>query len=187
MVTEMTLVAGRRRRVEIPSVDNGTEVLWVEDMGKLGAKILSVPVFCYGISRGTLIETTVTEEGRAVFKRVLTPSEGATIRCYMEPQHKASDMYLARLVPEGSKRRLDFGPATFLDPDIVAIHVKVRDQWPIIGTFLDELTREGAIRFWELGDPDSSPATEEGISLAEPWKIVHPPPTSSVESYTSII
>ena len=84
------------------------------------------------------------------------------------------------MIPEGEGRGLRFGPATFLDPDIVAIHVKHREEWENVGAYCDLLVAEGILRFWELGDPDlSSTIAVEDSTDVEPWTITHPQPDSS--------
>src|SRR5215471_17635526 len=116
--------AGELRLVEVPVGDNGTEVLWAESIG--GAeRLVSVPVFAYGLSRDALISTKPSGH-RARLSHVLHPSRGATIRCYVRQGVLASDIYRQRVIPSAQQMALRIGPATFLDPEIVAIHVHER-------------------------------------------------------------
>lgn len=84
------------------------------------------------------------------------------------------------MIPEGERQGLRFGPATFLDPDVVAIHVQRREEWESVGAYCDVLVAEGILQFWELGDPDlSSAAAVEDSTDVEQWTFTHPRPDLS--------
>jgi hypothetical protein len=168
-----------RRMVTVSAPDNGCEVIWAEHVSKDRYRVLSVPVFAYGISRGTTLVAKEQINGDQLnLERIVHPSEGATIRCYVREGLLASKVYLEQMVPSGSKMGLEFGPATFFDPEIVAFHVHSRRRWQDVGRYCDELVRKQVLKFWELGDPDADGVADEQ-SVVEPWVVVHQPPGDS--------
>lgn len=156
------------------TVDNGTEWLWARP-GPAGYEVLSVPVFCYGVSRGSVVRAAVGDAGTLVCGTVLHASPGATIRCYVAEGAPASDVYRLDVVPAAREAGIVIGPATFFDPDVVAIHVHDRADVLRVGALLDELHASGKVRFWEIGDPADDDAQEEP-STAAPWSLEHPHP-----------
>jgi hypothetical protein len=168
-----------RRMVTVPAPDNGNEVVWAEYQSKDLYRVLSVPVFAYGISRGTQLAVHEQLDGdRLLLDRIVEPSMGATVRCYVNDRAIASRVYLEQMVPFGIKNGIAFGPATFFDPEIVAIHIHSRANWQAVGRYCDELTRMQILKFWELADPDGGVATDEQCTV-EPWVVIHQPPGDS--------
>ncbi|HEV7595472.1 MAG TPA: DUF4265 domain-containing protein [Gemmatimonadaceae bacterium] len=166
---------GELQLVEIPTKDNGIEVLWAEN-GAGRVRLVSVPVFAFGVSSGTTINTELSGH-RLRFKSVLTASTGATIRCYVAAGLKASEVYVNRLAPDAKRRGLRIGPATLFDPEIAAVHIATREQLQDVAACFNSLVHEGTLRFWELGDPSSEqPALLSEESLGEPWELIHPLP-----------
>jgi hypothetical protein len=159
------------KQVEIFTSENGVEVLWGDASDDV-VQMLSVPVFAYGISRGTIVSTKPSGN-RTRLVKVIHPSQGGTIRCYVAEAIKASELYTGRIYPELRNRQLSVGPATFFDPDIVAVHITKRSQLKAVGTYFDELTRQGQLRFWEIGDPELSHEEEGPVDSGEPWELVH--------------
>jgi hypothetical protein len=161
--------------IEIGVSDNGTEVLWGETTPR-GIRIASVPVFAFDISQGTLVAASPAGN-RLRFERVLVPSGGSTVRCYVAKQLKASEVYHTRLVTAFRAAAVDLGPATFFDPEIVALHIEKRTEMRRAAEVLDGLTRQGILRFWERADPGPSQHVDEaGGSVDRPWELVHPLP-----------
>lgn len=175
MSTARERVAGDLRMIEVPTVDNGLEVLWAEELNGL-YRVLSVPVFAYDLSRGAQVATH-GGTNRLKLAVVVAPSTGATVRCYVPNESAAHDVHIGRILPDAERYGLCVGPATVFDPDIIAIHIGDREQVARVGTYLDTLVGQGVLRFWELGDP--APKAEEvgtNYSAAEPWELVHPLP-----------
>jgi len=87
----------------------------------------------------------------------------------------ASDIYRQRVIPSAQQMALRIGPATFLDPEIVAIHVHERKHLAAVTAYLDVLASQGVLRFWELADPETDPGdtdrTDETASA--PWALIH--------------
>lgn len=157
--------------------DNGEEHLWAEAVRETAYQVLSVPVFSYGVSRGTVVMAEPGKAGALAFARVEKDSAGATVRVYLDGQRSVRDFYLTRLLPLLERQELDVGPATFLEPKVLAMHVTDRTQWQSVASVLDGLAASGDISFWELGDPDLSPqAGGDADSRRARWKLVHPPP-----------
>lgn len=174
-------INGELKALEIRTSDNGREVLWAEVVGT-AIRVVSVPVFAYGVSRGSLV-AAVSGERTFLFTKTVFDSQGATIRAYVEGGMKASDVYLNTIVPEAKRVGLQVGPATFFDPEIVAVHVANRRELPKVVTYLDDLKRRGLIRFWEYGDPvNSSGELGEDGYAPEPWELVHPLPVDGNSS-----
>jgi len=159
--------------LEIPTSDNGTEVLWADVLGGV-VHVVSVPVFAYGVSRDAVISAQ-SHGDRLRLVRVLRPSPGATVRIYVAQDAKASDVYTQRILPDAREKGFRIGPATFLDPEIVAFHVADRAELSPVTAHLDGLAREGVLRFWELGDPPMSDDgnADDDDSSTKPWELVH--------------
>lgn len=173
------------RQVAFPVSDNGTEILWCETTHDGNYRVLNVPVFAFEVSVGSGIEASSGREGILHFDRVSHASPGATIRCYLAEGLTASRSYLGEISPEAEERGLHVGPATFFDPDIVAIHLRNRDQLPLAIGYFDDLVRRGVIRFWELSDPASPSEAEDEGAEEEPWELVHPFPDGGTISVTA--
>jgi hypothetical protein len=177
------LAQGELRRVKARAPDNGTEVLWGE-VRDTAVRILSVPVFLYGVSRDSAVE--VSPDGPdLILVRVINPSPGATIRVYGNGLVKASDLYLQRILPDAQKAGVPIGPATFLDPDIVAFHLNARKDVIAMSRVLDSVATTHVFKFWELGDPprDVGGASNDDDS-DEAWQLVHPIPVAGNCSVT---
>ena len=159
--------------LEVPTTDNGTEVLWADVIDDV-VRVVSVPVFAYGISRETVISTQ-PQGDRLRLVGVLRSSLGATLRAYVSSAVKASDVYTQRIFPDAGRLGLRIGPATFFDPEIVAFHVAVRADVPAVTAYLDDLARQGMLRFWELGDPPKADvgSADDEESVDPPWELVH--------------
>lgn len=166
----------RLRPLSFPAPDHGTEVLWVEHADDDSVIVVSVPVFAYGVSRGTEVQVGEDEASRP---RLLRESPGATVRGYVHPGRNATDVYRNVLVPEGRRAGRAIGPATCLDPDIVALHVHDRHGWAAVGRLCDALVERGILRFRELPDPGDR-ESEEGDAPA--WRLVHAPPADPDET-----
>jgi len=178
---------GELRLIEIATPDNGTEVLWVEKLGSI-IRVVSVPVFAEGISRDALVLAEETKGQRLRFRQVLQPSAGATIRCYVAESLKASKVYTDRIYLDAERLGLRIGPATFFDPEVVAFHVKARDQVSSVFAYLDTLAHERVIRIVELGDPpmqDLEQPPEDG-GADEPWELVHPLPVDRTTNHVKM-
>jgi len=167
-----------RALIRVPSSDNGAEFLWAEQLERGTYRLLSVPVFAYGISRGAILQAASLGAGDEMrLERVLRESPGATVRLYAQEPHLASKLYQETILPKAATLNLGIGPATLFDPEVIAIHVHSRPQWQAVGRMLDTVVAGGMARFWELGDPDLQASTEEAaVSSADPWQLVHPPP-----------
>lgn len=171
-----TALPGLRTLIRVPSSDNGTEILWAESLEGGTYRLLSVPVFAYGISRGAVVLATVDVVGVRL-ERVVEESPGATLRVYTQEPHLATWLYQDKILPVAAALGLGIGPATLFDPEVVAIHVQSRPQWQAVGRVLDTVVANGMARFWELGDPNLQTRSEEpGSSNTDPWQLVHPPP-----------
>lgn len=161
--------------IAIPTTDNGSEIMWVEEVAGM-YRLLSVPVFVYGVSRNAMLSATVNEN-RLQFKAVVRPSEGATVRCYLAMGWDARDVYKDRIEPDSDRYALRCGPATLFDPEVIALHVAERKNVTQVGRYLDALTQQGVLKFWELGDPVvGADRIEAEASSEEAWELVHPLP-----------
>ena len=159
--------------VELPESDNGIEVVRATLDAEGGYRVLSVPVFVFGLSRGAVVDAEPGPRGRLRFRRVRRASRGATVRCYVSPARTARRVYEERLEgPMG--RRLGLGPVSVFEPDIVAVHVQDRGQLPAVAEYLDQLVLDGTLRLWEPADP-GAPAGPEDAVEEQPWELVHPP------------
>jgi hypothetical protein len=157
--------------LEVPVSDNGTEVLWAETV-KGATRVVSVPVFAYGISRGAIISAK-PEANRLRIVTVVRPSQGATIRAYVNSSIRASDLYLNYIFPVARDSNVRVGPATFFDPEIVAFHLANRSDVGRVTPYLDDLARKEILRFWELGDPQAANDEKPDESAGEQWELVH--------------
>ncbi len=137
------------------SPEGRQEALWVEERASGSYRVLSVPVWFYGVSKGSIVEGDRGDPSQLRFVRVLRDSEGATVRFIVPSGSVASEVYLARVIPDAIQAGLFIGPATFFNPRLVAVHVHSRsDWWPKVGSYLDSLVAEGVLQEWEVGDPD---------------------------------
>src|SRR5689334_19279828 len=118
------------RQMRFSARHDRSEVLWVKPVPTGSYRVLNVPVWVYGVSVGTLVRGIERPDGRLEFRDLVEPSPGGTIR-YIVPEgdRKASELYLSRIGPEATRRGIGVGPATFLDPLIVALHLHDRSQW----------------------------------------------------------
>jgi len=162
--------------------DGRGEVLWVQPMNGV-YRVLNVPVWQYGISVDSRVKGRPGERWLE-FDGLVETSSGATVRIYIPseaPISPASRLYLERIIPDCRERRIGIGPATFFDPRVVAIHVRVRADWDTrLADYLDELIDEGLLELWEVGDPDAYPP-DETEEPAEHRDLVHPRPTPGRE------
>jgi hypothetical protein len=164
--------------VELPAPDNGRELLWAAPVGPNEYRIVSVPVFAYGTSRGTIVRVHC-DEARCVHSAVVADALGATLRCYTRNPLRASELYLGRMVSDGKARDIRFGPATLFDPDIIALHVPAKKDVPSVISYLNELVARGFLNFWEHGDPEQGPEDPDQDGGSDEWKLIHPLPNES--------
>ena len=157
------------RQMIFVSPEGRQEALWVEPVTGGAYRVLSPPVWMYGISMGSLVRASEGPNGLLAFEELVTPSEGGTVRVVVAPEGlPASELYLTRLVPAAQARGLSIGPATFFNPRLVVINVRKRAQWwPEVGELLDSLVRDGTIEQWEVADPDAY-AAEGRNAQSEP-------------------
>jgi len=166
------------------SPEGREEALWVEEQSPNTYRVLSVPVWVYGISVGSIVEAEPDNGLQLTCRRVVRDSPGGTVR-FIVPQGKvASEVYLMRVIPDAKRRSLYVGPATFFNPRLVAVHVHERKKWwPEVGGYLDTLVSEGVLEQWEVADPDQY-AGEHRDDDSEPPSgkvLVHPLPVDGVE------
>lgn len=158
-------------RVEFHAPENGTEVLWAERIAPTRAVVLSVPVFTFGVSRGTHIALTATNhEDLWLADGVTQESESSTVRLYC-----SDDWHPRRILAEAQSGPFDFRGATctLLAPDILAVDVAGRPPTVRIRSALDELVRRHVCRFWELSDPDyTGDEARRGAGALE-WRLEH--------------
>lgn len=174
-----------RVQVRCSTSDNGEEILWAEPIATGLYRILSVPVFVYGVSRESVVEVRApgAPTETLVASRVAQESPSATVRLYADDRCKAGTLYREEVAGRARKLGVRVGPATILDPGIVAINVAVRSEWRLLARVLDDLVATKHARFWELGDPDLSPVVEEVVEyVRSPWRLVHPPPGDLVST-----
>lgn len=169
--------------VDMPAPDNGKESLWAI-RESYGLRLLSVPIFALGVSRNAIVDAA-TVDGRLLFRKVITPSPGATIRCYVPPEMTASIVYERHVRPRLHAAGYQIGPCTLFDPEIVAIHVHERVHVKAVGHYLELLVGEGLLRFWELGDPTEVRADDSDGSVvghSPSWTLSHPLPVDDTDS-----
>ena len=157
--------------IEVLVPENGKEVLWGE-VTNGGTRVLSVPVFAYGISRNAIVDVE-THGARARLVSIIRPSEGATIRCYSNGSISPSVLYQQQILSAALRLKISVGPATFFNPDIVAFHLASRANLPVITSALDQLANEGKLHFWELGDPDTEKEDVSPSAHEKAWELVH--------------
>lgn len=169
------------------SPEGREEALWVEQQSANTYRVLSVPVWLYGVSVGSIVEGESGDEAQLKFRRVVRDSPGGTVR-FIVPSGgaKASELYLTRVIPDAKRLGLYIGPATFFNPRLVAVHVHERARWwPEVGGYFDQLVNEGVLEQWEVADPDQYAADhdEETIEKVEPGGkvLVHPLPADGAE------
>jgi hypothetical protein len=167
------------------SPEGREEVLWVEQHEANAYRVLSVPVWIYGVSIGSIV--AAAEDGSPLkFGRLIRESPGGTVRFIVPHGVRASEVYLSRVIPDAKRLSLYIGPATFFNPRLVAVHVHDRRKWwPEVGSFLDTLVREGVLEQWEVGDPDQYAAEHGGTEHTETAirgnELVHPLPVDGTE------
>lgn len=143
------------RRMIFVSPENRRESLWVEELGRGEFRVLSVPVWVYGISVGTVVAAVDLEQDPLSFQKVVRPSAGGTVRFVAPSGVVASELYKAHVVPDARQLGLFIGPATFFNPRLVAVHLRFRTNWwPEVGSYLDGLVNAGIVDEWEVADPD---------------------------------
>jgi hypothetical protein len=163
-------------QVDFVSPEGRKERLWAEANDANQACILSVPVWIYGVSAGSIVR----KEPGTINPEVIRLSPGATVRFLVSEGRSGKDVYLSRVVPDLRKLKLGVGPATFFGPRLVALHVHERETWwPEIGTYLDGLIEEGLIEQWEAGDPDQGAVAEIGAQHAHESVLEHPLPVDA--------
>ena len=165
--------------IEVQRADLGVEALRAVPTGDGAYRILSVPVFVYGISRGTVVSADAGDRERLQLAGIRAPSPGATIRAWIAPtttpKHVDDDYFNGPLA-----RSLGLGPATLFEPTTVAIHLADRRRMADATRYLDGLIRLGVLTGWEFGDP-GAPGESDPLPAATPWQIVHPPATETDE------
>lgn len=176
-----------QRQMRFVSPEGRREVLWVEEQDRGVFRVLNVPVWVYGVSVGTLVRGRDGVDGRLEYAGLVEPSPGGTVRC-VAPRGgaAASELYLSRVVPDVEQLGIGIGPATFLDPRLVAIHVHVKDRWwPDLGEYLNRLVDQGVLQQWEVADPDEY--AEDGApqppARADADDLVHPAPEADRQKF----
>src|SRR5512138_1741108 len=112
------------------SPEGREEALWVEQQTSNTYRVLSVPVWFYGASVGSIVDAEPSHEPRLKFRRVVRESTGGTVRFIVPPGGPtASEIYLTRVIPDAKRLGLHIGPATFFNPRLVAVHVHQRAKW----------------------------------------------------------
>ena len=156
-----------------------TEVLWAVEAGEDLWRVLSPPVFAYGLSRDAIMGGTPNEDGVVLNPIHVERSPGATIRLVTNAPIRASALYRDRVVPELRDRGVRVGPATFFDPRMVSIHVpSFETQEAAVWAYFDELERTGAINLWDLADPYRyDPIPPDQANSHSENRLVHKRPT----------
>src|SRR5437879_3997501 len=110
----MTAVqSGTWHQMLFASPEGREEALWVEHQNGNTYRVLSVPVWIYGISVGSIVEAEPGDGPRLKFRGVVRSSQGGTVRFIVPPGAIASEVYLARVIPDAKRLGLYIGPATF--------------------------------------------------------------------------
>ena len=168
------------RQMLFAAPESRRESLWVEELSGGTYRLLSVPVWAYGLSVGTVVAAEQPGADPLRFAYVLRPSGGGTIRFIAPQGNLASELYKSRIVPDARRLGLFIGPATFFDPRLVAVHVRDRATWwPEVGGYFDRLVTEGVVEGWEVGDPDeyaADHADDSELSAKTRDVLVHPLP-----------
>ena len=172
------------------SPEGRRESLWVEELSPSTFRVLSVPVWVYGISVGTIVAATATNQSPLSFSHVIRQSAGGTVRIMAPSGRLASDLYKTRVISDARRLGLFIGPSTFFDPRLVAINVRDRSKWwPEVGGYLDALVAEGVLLEWEVADPDeyaSEHAADETLVQVTQAVLRHPLPfDGDVERHVS--
>lgn len=166
--------------MQFASPEGRRESLWVEELGLSTYRVLSVPVWVYGISVGSVVVASPASDDPLIFDHLSRASAGGTVRLLVRAGRLASEFYRTRVIPDAMRQGLSIGPATFFDPRVVAVHVREREKWwPDVGTYLDGLVSEGALEQWEVADPDEYAAEfekPEGLVVADSPVLWHPLP-----------
>lgn len=76
-------------QMQVHVQDNGCEVLWGESTGEF-YRVMSVPVFAYDLSRGTIVSASFHDD-RLQLTKVINASAAGTIRCYLERSSRIDD------------------------------------------------------------------------------------------------
>lgn len=177
MESSIREAGGDQLCVEVPRGQLGIEVLRAVPTADGAYLVLSVPVFVYGISRGSVVAAHSGQRGRLQFAGIRRISPGATIRAWVSPtttpKHVDDDYFKGPIA-----RKLGLGPATLFEPTTVAVHLSDRARMKDATRYLDGLIRLGVLTAWEFGDP-GAPATADAQSLVVPWEVVHPPASDS--------
>jgi hypothetical protein len=182
----MSEIDSRWVQMVFDAPDGRREVLWVQPAEEDDTyRVLNVPVWLYGVSVGTRVR------GRAatpwlVYDGTVEQARGGTVRVFVHDEARAtpaSRFYLDVLLPACEAQAIGAGPATFFDPLVVAVHFHSRPGWQgPQAELLNKLARDGALEFWELGDPDPGPREDEDPDEAEDddgEPLVHERPTPS--------
>jgi len=94
------------------------------------------------------------------------------------PLAPASRVYLERVFPDCSERRLAIEPATIFDPRVVVIHLQRRKERNLAAApYFNELVNEGIAELWEMGDPDMDAPDEPEVEEFD-GELVHRRPDS---------
>lgn len=178
--------SGALHQMVFTSPEGRREALWVEDHGHHMYRVLSVPIWAYGISLGTIVTAQPSDDHMFEFKfdKVVATSTRGTIRFIVAPGRRAKQVYIGRVLPDAAHLSLFVGPATFLHPRVVAMSLFERDRWwPEVGRYLDDLVRQDVLEQWEVADPDAYANDRAPASpLDPPPKIlVHQLPVDGVQ------
>lgn len=176
----------RLEQIEVPTDDNGTEVLWAVAAG-VAYRIISVPVFAYGLSLGTEVAARPSpRSGRLALDHPTRVSLGATVRCYAAPPSAVRELYAPLLLKDLERLGINAGPATLFEPTIVAINLVKRSQITGAARYFDALVGDGILESWETGDPATPPNMETGTEASDPWELVHPLPNDRGPTYITM-
>jgi hypothetical protein len=185
-ITTTGVQSGTWHQMLFASPEGREEALWVEEHGRNATyRVLSVPVWIYGISVGTIVEAEPASGPQLTFRRVVRDSPGGTVRFIVPQGRVASKVYLARVLADAKRLGLYVGPATFFNPRLVAMHVHERKRWwPEVGSYLDTLVKESVLEQWEVGDPDKYAGEHRDDHDSMPRTgtvLMHPLPVDGVE------
>jgi hypothetical protein len=138
------------------------EWLWVAKTGQREFRVLTVPIWVYGISVGTLVTGRIVGS-RLHFNDLAEPSPGGTCRILTQAGQVASELYLNIVGPKLAAEGVSVGPASFYDPAIVGVHFKNRARVEMLRAVLNEFEADSAFETWELADPanEETPGGEE--------------------------
>lgn len=162
--------SGALHQMVFTSPEGRREALWVEDHSHHTYRVLSVPIWVYGISVGTIVTAQQSDDlgFELQFDTVVAISPRGTIRFIVAPGMRAKQVYIDRVLPDAAHLNLFVGPATFLHPRVVAMSLYQRDKWwPDVGSYLDDLVRQDVLEQWEVADPDAH-ASESAPAPVDP-------------------